>query len=241
MRSPFGIFRYILSTCAFIFKGVMGIIITIDGPAGAGKSTTARALAEKLGFDFLDTGAMYRAVALACIRITQPPFSEDFLTGVVKGLQVRSQAGKVFLDQEEVTALIRSPEVTRTSGIIASSESVRKRMVELQRLSVEGKNVVCEGRDQGTVAFPKAQCKFFLTADAEARAQRRALENQANGLQTNLEELIRENQARDDRDAKRTTGPMVPAADAILLDNSQMDIDQVLALMEKEIRERCFK
>src|SRR4051812_31460724 len=140
------------------------MIVTIDGPAGSGKSTAARVLARNLEFEFLDTGAMFRAVALAATRAGVSLTDEAGLSHLLPGVRLCMTAGRVLLDGEEVGELIRTPEISAGSSVVAASAVVRPRLAALQRQVVAGRNFVCEGRDQGTVVFPDAQCKFFLTA-----------------------------------------------------------------------------
>jgi cytidylate kinase len=214
------------------------MIITIDGPAGAGKSSAARALAQRLGFEFLDTGAMYRAVTLAAVRTGIGLMDQQSLSALLDGMTLELPAGKVLLNGEDVSELIRTPEITTQSAPIASSPLVRRRLVEWQRRIAQGRNMVCEGRDQGTIVFPDAECKFFVTADPTERARRRLHELHARGETTTLAEVLAAQEARDARDAARDIAPMVPAADAILLDTTTFSLDQVVAQMEQLVRER---
>jgi cytidylate kinase len=215
------------------------MIVTIDGPAGAGKSTAARALARRLGFDFLDTGAMYRAVTLAALRAGCDLDSEDALARLVNDLTLELPPGHVLLDGEDVTNAIRTPEVSAGTGKVASSPAVRRRLGELQRALAAGRNIVCEGRDQGTIVFPDAARKFFLVADPVERARRRHRELLARGQDVPWEEVLAAQQARDARDAARDIAPMVPAADALLLDSTGLTLEQVVDRMEQEVR-RCI-
>lgn len=212
------------------------MIVTIDGPAGAGKSTAARALAQRLGFDYLDTGAMYRAVTLAALRRQIDRQDQAALAQLVSELTLEMPPGKVVLDGEDVGSLIRSAEVTAASRAIADSPAVRHRLVDLQRKIATGRNIVCEGRDQGTVVFPKAACKFFLLADPVQRAQRRQKEMQARGESVSLDEIVQAQKERDARDAARDLAPMVPAADAIVLDSTSLTAEQVVDVMEEHVR-----
>lgn len=214
------------------------MIITIDGPAGAGKSSAARALANRLGFEFLDTGAMYRAVTLAALRARIELTDQDALGRLLEPMQLDLPAGRVLLQGEDVTGLIRTPQITAASAPIASSPVVRRRLVEWQRRIAHGRDMVCEGRDQGTVVFPQAECKFFLVADAAERAGRRWRELQARGDSATFEQVLADQQARDARDAARDIAPMVPAADAILLDSTAFTLDEVITRMEHEARRR---
>jgi CMP/dCMP kinase len=214
------------------------MIVTIDGPAGAGKSSAARLLAARLGFDFLDTGAMYRAVTLAALRARSDLADQAALARLVDTLHLAMPSGRVLLNEEDVTLPIRSAEVTAASGAVASSPVVRRKLVEWQRQMAAGRNFVCEGRDQGTIVFPDALCKFFLFADPEERARRRHREITHGGGAIQFEEILEAQQARDARDAGRDIAPMVPATDAVLLDSTPLTLGQVVDLMEKTVRER---
>jgi cytidylate kinase len=212
------------------------MIITIDGPAGAGKSSAAKGLARRLGFDFLDTGATFRCVTLAALRAGINTRDQNALAALLDGLWIEMPPGKVVLNDEDVTAAIRVTEVTAASGEIASSPVVRRRLAEFQRQIAAGRNMVCEGRDQGTVVFPDAARKFFLVADPAERARRRQGEMAARGETVPLEEVLAAQKARDHRDAARDLAPMVPAADAILLDSTHLSLDEVIDRMEQEVR-----
>jgi cytidylate kinase len=214
------------------------MIVTIDGPAGAGKSSAARALARRLGFDFLDTGAMYRAVTLAALRAGCDLDDEQALARLVAGLTLEMPPSRVVLGGEDVTDGIRTPEVTAGTGKVASSPAVRRRLGEWQRALAAGRNVVCEGRDQGTIVFPDAARKFFLVADPVERARRRHREMLARGEAVPWEDVLAAQQARDATDAARGIAPMVPAADALLLDSTGLTLEQVVDRMEQEVR-RC--
>ncbi len=214
------------------------MIITIDGPAGAGKSTAAKLLAQRLGFDFLDTGAMYRAVTLAALRAPIDLHDQAVLGRLLDTLHLELPAGRVLLNGEDITGLIRTPQITAASGPIASSPVVRQRLVAWQRRMAEGRSIVCEGRDQGTVVFPDAACKFFLVADAAERARRRQRDLAAAGQVMTFDEVLAAQEVRDARDAARNIGPMVPAADAIRLDSTAWTIDEMVTRMEKEARSR---
>jgi cytidylate kinase len=218
------------------------MIVTIDGPAGAGKSSAARALARRLGFEFLDTGAMYRAVTLMGLRAGLDLTDQDALARLVDGLRLdMPPGGRVLVNGEDVTDRLRTAEVTAASGAVASSPVVRRRLVEIQRAVTAGRDVVCEGRDQGTVVFPDAACKFFLVADPVERARRRQREMQARGEAFPWEEVLRAQEVRDQRDAARAVGPMVPAPDAVLLDSTHLSLDEVVDRMEAEVRRRCVR
>jgi cytidylate kinase len=212
------------------------MIITIDGPAGAGKSSAARALAQRLGFEFLDTGAMYRSVALAARRAGVDLADPAAAEALVAGLRLELPAGRVLLDGEDVSAAIRRPEVTAATGAAADSPAVRRRLADLQRAIAAGRNMVAEGRDQGTVVFPDAVCKFFLVADPEERARRRQRELEARHEPVDFAALLAAILERDRRDAARDIAPMRPADDAILLDTTRLSLDEVVDRMETECR-----
>jgi cytidylate kinase len=214
------------------------MIITIDGPAGAGKSTVAKALARRLDFDYLDTGAMYRAVTLAALRANLDLHDQTALSALLASLTLEMPPGRVLLNGEDVSGLIRTAEVTAASGPIASSPAVRRRLVELQRRAAAGRNMVCEGRDQGTIVFPDSACKFFLVADPLERARRRQRQMEAAGEAVTLEEVLRAQEARDARDAARDLAPMRPAEDAIEINTTGLDVDQVVDRMEQIARSR---
>jgi cytidylate kinase len=210
-------------------------VVTIDGPAGAGKSTVARLLAERLGWRFLDTGAMYRAVTLAALRLGTDLTSDQALGALAARLSVSLPPGRVLLDGEDVTAAIRSLEVTRASRFVADSPAVRHRLVEWQRAFAAIEDTVTEGRDQGTIVFPDAFRKFFLTATAEERARRRAADHRARGEAVSLEAILEDQRARDARDEARAIAPMKPASDATIIDTTGMSIDQVVEELVERI------
>lgn len=214
-------------------------VVTIDGPAGAGKSTVARRVAERLGWRLLDTGAMYRAVALAAIRAAVDLASDEALGALVETLRVDLPPGCVLLDGEDISAEIRSVEVTRSTRFAADSPSVRRTLVAWQRRFAEAeREVITEGRDQGTIVFPDAFRKFFLTASDEERARRRHAEFAARGEAVDLASVLADLQARDAQDAARAIAPMRPADDALIVDTTGVDLDEVVGRIEAEIRER---
>ena len=195
------------------------MLIAIDGPAGAGKSTVARAVARALGFEFLDSGAMYRAAALAALRGGDP-------TRVVVEL-----GDRVLLDGEDVTDAIRSPEVTEMASKVAADPAVREALVELQRRIIAGGDHVAEGRDIGTVVWPQAELKVFLTASPEERARRRAAQ-----LGADMEAILVEQRLRDLRDSTREHSPLQPAPDAVEIDTTGLDFDQVVERIVERVR-----
>ncbi|MBY0231633.1 MAG: (d)CMP kinase [Gemmataceae bacterium] len=217
----------------------MPMIVTIDGPAGAGKSTAARRLAARLGFAFLDTGAMYRAVALAARRAAVAWTDDRALAPLVEALPLEMEPGGVVrLAGEDVSSLIRTPEVSQGASVVADSPAVRPRLTDMQRRLAQGRSIVCEGRDQGTVVFPDAGCKFFLVADPEERLQRRLAEMRAKGHHPDEATIRREMAERDARDSGRELAPLRPAEDAVRVDSTAMSADEVVAFMEAEVRRR---
>jgi cytidylate kinase len=215
------------------------MIITIDGPAGAGKSSAARELARRLGFEFLDTGAMYRAVSLAALRAGLDVTDHAAVAALLPTLTIEMPPGKVILNGEDVTVAIRTADVTTASSPIADNAAVRGRLGELQRALAAARDMVSEGRDQGTVVFPDAACKFFLVADEAERARRRQREMAARGEILDLEAVLAAQQVRDRRDARRDVAPMKPAGDAIVLDTTHLTLTQVVDRMEQTVR-RCI-
>jgi len=214
------------------------MIVTIDGPAGAGKSTAARRLAERLGFHFLDTGAMYRAVAWAAIERSVPLENQQALADLARRLQIDLQEGRITVDGRDVTREIRTQEVTAATRYAADAPGVRDRLIELQREFARGRDVVAEGRDQGTVAFPGAACKIFLTASPAERARRRQADLAAAGEQVPLEALIAQQQQRDAEDAQRPVGALQAAEDAIEVCTDGMTLERVVDKLEALVRRR---
>ena len=209
------------------------MIITIDGPAGSGKSTVARLLAKQLGASFLDTGAMYRAVTLAAMQAGVDMSDEEKLLGALKNSKFQFAAKQnrmlVSIDGVDVTERIRQPEVTANVRYIASAAKLRHKLVQMQRQFAAGKEkIITEGRDQGTVAFPDADVKFFLTAEPGERAGRRQKQLWTKGSGQSLEQVQRAIQQRDKRDWNRTVAPLRPAADAIVLDTTDLSIKEVV-------------
>ncbi len=214
------------------------MIVTIDGPAGSGKSTAARRLAERLGFDFLDTGAMYRAVALEVLARGIDIDDVARVVQVAHTIEIEALGPVVRAGGRDVTSTIRTPEVTSAASKVAAIPQVRTELVRLQRQAAERRNVVSEGRDQGTVVFPLAECKFYLTADPNERARRRQLELAEQGETIAFEDLLRQILERDNRDRTRETAPLRPADDAIRIDTSHLTPDEMVVRLETLVRER---
>jgi cytidylate kinase len=214
------------------------MIITIDGPAGAGKSTVARTLARRLGFTFLDTGAMYRAVTLAAYRRRLPWDDVDAMAELARHVRIYLDDDSVWLDGDDVTDAIRTLEVTSLVRYAANNPQVREEMVRLQRAAVSGKNVVTEGRDQGTVVFPQAELKIFLTAGPEERARRRLRDLNARGEYPTFEEVLAKQNARDASDQDRDVGPLVAAADAVHLVSDGHTLEEVIEMIETMARNK---
>lgn len=214
------------------------MIVTIDGPAGAGKSSTARELASRLKFQFLDTGAMYRAVTWLCLQQGVDLHDEQVVAEAARRGRFQFEAGRVYVDGREVTREIRRSAVTNDTRFVAGNDRVRAFLVELQRRLAAGADVVTEGRDQGTVAFPHAECKFFLTASPLKRALRRQQDLALNGEQVAIDDILAQQEGRDQRDENRPYGALKPARDAILIDTTDLDFDQVVIRMEQIVREK---
>lgn len=212
------------------------MIITIDGPAGAGKSSVARALARRLGFRYLDTGAMYRAVALAGLRRGIDWSRPDGLADLAATLDISVKGERIYLGGEDVTEAVRISEVTSVTRYAADNPRVRELLVALQRKMAEGQDIVTEGRDQGTVVFPHAECKIFLTATPEERARRRLQDLHAQGEPAMLEQVLAAQQRRDHEDSTRAVGPLVRAPDAIEVLTDGLTQEQVVDRLEALVR-----
>lgn len=215
------------------------MIVTIDGPAASGKGTVAKGIAARLGFEYLDTGAMYRAIALAAIRRNIACDDRSGVAAFLPEITLEMPPGLVILNGEDVTEQIRAPELSQGASKVGSIPAVRAFLVPQQRQIAAGRNIICEGRDQGTVVFPDAPVKFFVTADVRARAERRYLQFKEQGIQTTLEREIAELKERDKRDSEREVGPLREPPDAIHIDTTHMTPDEVLNRLEREIR-KCL-
>ena len=217
-------------------------IVAIDGPAGAGKSTVAKRVAKDLGFVLLDTGALYRAVALAAKRggvdVKDASRAGALAEDLARRSAIRLESERVTLDGEDVSREIRTPDIGMDASTVSAHPAVRKALLDMQRKAGEDGGIVAEGRDIGTVVFPDAEFKFFLTASAEVRAKRRFEELVAKGQKVSQEETLAEVKARDAQDEGRVVAPLKPAADAQLLDSSSMGIDAVVDLVLARVRAR---
>jgi len=222
------------------------LVITIDGPAASGKSTAARLLARKLGVSFLDTGAMYRAVTLAAMQDGVDLNDEKKLLSVTKThefqFSVKDDKMTVCIDGTDITEQIRNPQVTANARFIASAPKVRDKLVQMQRQFAESqKKIVTEGRDQGTLAFEDADIKFYLTADLAERARRRQAELRIKSGCESLEQIQKAIEERDKSDQKRAFGPLKPAEDAIVVDTTNLSIEEVVEKLLVYMKEKCLK
>lgn len=222
-------------------------IVTIDGPSGAGKSTISKLLAAKLHFTYLDTGAMYRAVGLQVERSGLDLEAEKSREKLVKLLDIlnlalapgeEGQETRVFLHGEDVSDAIRTPEMAMVASRVSADPEVRKKLTEMQRALGNKGAIVAEGRDMGTIVFPDAMYKFFLDATPAERAQRRQKQLLEQGQRLEYEELLAQIRKRDRDDSSRSLAPLKPAPDAVVIDSSQMSIDEVVSFMLKAVHEK---
>ena len=207
--------------------------IAIDGPAGAGKSTIAKAVAEELGFVYIDTGAMYRAIGLGAVRrkvdTTDQKGGEHILNELEVTIRHTDQGQQIFLNGENVSQAIRMPEISVAASQVAVIPAVRLKLVELQRKLAEETDVIMDGRDIGTYVLPNAQLKIFLTASPEARARRRYDELSAKGIETTFDEVFRDMEFRDQNDSSRAFAPLKPAEDSVLVDSTDLTLPEAVA------------
>ena len=215
----------------------MGYNVAIDGPAGAGKSTVAKRVAKELGFIYVDTGAMYRAMAVYFLKQGLTPADTEKIAEVVTGADVsiayEDGVQQVFLNGENVTSLLRTEEVGNMASVSSAIKEVRAQIFDLQRELARTKDVVMDGRDIGTNILPNAETKVYLTASVETRAKRRYLELQEKGVACDLAEIARDIEERDTRDMNRDIAPLKQADDAVLVDSSDMNIDEVVEAIKK--------
>jgi CMP/dCMP kinase len=218
---------------------VKKLIVAIDGPAGAGKSTVAKRLAEELGYTYMDTGAMYRAFAWKVMREAIDLGDERSLRKILRETKIDLKRDngrlRVFVDGRDITDQIRTPELSQTASKVSTLRAVRERMVELQRAMGREGGVVVEGRDIGTVVFPRAEVKIYLDASSEERARRRFEELRAQGKKINLKETLKEMDERDRRDQEREVAPLRKAEDAVVIDSTQLDAEGVMERIMREV------
>ncbi len=214
------------------------MIVTIDGPAGAGKSSISRRLAETIGYEFLDTGAMYRAIALLGLRANTDWEDEQRLVDFARTVEMDLSGPRVLLFGEDVTEEIRTQRVTAVTRYSAKNVGVREQLVRLQREIAHGKDIVTEGRDQGTLVFPNAECKIFLTASPEERARRRVNDLAARGESVEFDDILQQQAKRDEEDSQREVGPLRKAEDATEVMTDGMTEEEVLAKLV-QIVQRC--
>ncbi|MDD4156671.1 MAG: (d)CMP kinase [Candidatus Cloacimonetes bacterium] len=216
------------------------MIIAIDGPAASGKSTTAKLIAEKLNFIYIDTGAMYRAVALYALKNNLDISNHKNLIKIINSITIRferiNNENHIFLNNIDVTSEIRLPEITKLSSNIATKKIIRDKMVEIQRLLAINQKIIMDGRDIGTVVFPNANYKFFLTASIETRALRRLNEQLTKGIVSNLEDIKNDLIWRDKNDSEREFSPLKKAEDAIEVDTSNMTIEEQVKYILKVLQ-----
>lgn len=221
----------------------MGINIAIDGPGGAGKSTVARAVAKQLGFIYVDTGAIYRAIGLKFVRMGKS-FTNENIISVLPGTELSlthiDGEQHIIIDGEDVSSLIRTQEISSAASKVSAVPEVRAFLLDLQRDIARKNNVIMDGRDVGTVILPNAEVKIFLTANVEVRARRRHRELMAKGLETpdTFERVLKEVAERDKADSERATAPLKPAEDAVLVDTSDMDFEQSVQTVINIIRRK---
>jgi len=212
------------------------MVIAIDGPAGAGKSTAAKLLAERLGFAYLDTGSMYRAVTLKVLRKKVDPRDEERVAAIARDCRINFVSGKVFLDGEDVSEAIRRPLINTTISPIAANPAVRDLLVKMQQgIGVQG-NYVAEGRDTATVVFPEAEFKFYLDARLDERASRRHRELTDKGVSVNREQIEEEVKSRDQADRSRSVGALKRASGSRYLDTTNLSIEQVVDTLYQVVK-----
>ncbi len=207
-------------------------VVTIDGPSGAGKSTIARLLAARIGFRYLDTGALYRAVALHLRRRGLGEDAPDeIIAGLLKDLDVSFSDGRVFLNREDVSDAVRSTEIGHYSSVFSARKPVREFLLSIQRSYPEEFDTVVEGRDMGTVVFPEAWVKFFLDASEDERAARRCRQLRKKGVAITMEEALRDVRRRDERDSRRALAPLRRPSDAVYIDTTSLGIEETIEKM----------
>jgi len=216
--------------------------IAIDGPAGAGKSTMAKILSKKYGAIYLDTGAMYRTVGLKAIKMNVDTKDENAINNIIKDINIEiafdNDSQIIYLDGQDVTNQIRTPQISIAASDVAVFNSVRLKMVEMQRKIAKDNNVVMDGRDIGTYVLPKAKYKFYLVADVLERAKRRAIELDKKNIKTDINKIVEDMKYRDQNDSNRAFAPLSQAKDAIKIDTTNLNINQVINVMIGYIHEK---
>ena len=210
-------------------------VVTIDGPSGSGKGTLARTLAERYGWHYLDSGALYRILALAAVDAGLPLTDEGALAALVPSLDIAFQGEDVILNGTQVSDQLRTESIGNAASQVAALPAVRTALLEKQRAFAKSPGLVADGRDMGTVVFPEALLKIFLTASAEVRAERRYNQLRNKGLGVSLRALLETIRERDERDKTRAVAPLVPAEDALVLDSTALSSSQVVAVVAAEI------
>lgn len=218
------------------------LLITIDGPAGAGKTTVSRALAQRLSYTYVDTGALYRGIALAARNTGISPDDENRLETLLKTLSLsymKTEAGpRLVLNGSDITDRIRTPDITMAASRISAQPVVREYLLDLQRKLGKDRGVVFEGRDMGTIVFPDADIKFFLDADLKTRAIRRFEELQSKSPAHSLDTVEKEMKIRDQNDSSRSIAPLKPADDAVIIDATRLPVQEVVGLMISQINQK---
>jgi cytidylate kinase len=220
----------------------MSFVVAIDGPAGSGKGTITKLIGKNLNLINIDTGAMFRCVALKMKRNNINVEDEDKIKELLEDINIElkniENTIKVFLDGEDVSNAIRTEEISKFASSVSTIPIVRTNLLELQRKVAEGKKVIMEGRDIGTVVFPNADVKIYLDASAEERARRRLKQNEALGIESNYNQILQEIKIRDQRDSNREIAPLKKADDAIVVDSTNMSIDEVVSKIEAIVKEK---
>jgi cytidylate kinase len=219
----------------------MSFIVAVDGPAGSGKSTISKVVADKFNLTYLDTGAMYRMIAYKSLKDGIDLDNTEEVVKLLENVNLDMKDGKFFVDGEDVSSEIRTPEVTAIVSKVAAIKEVREKLVDLQRKISHGKNVILDGRDIGTVVFPNADLKIFLVASPEERAKRRVLDFKNKGIEEKYEDVLSEIIRRDEFDSNRKESPLKKAEDAIEIDTSFMNIGEVVEAISKLIEDKLQK
>ncbi len=221
------------------------LVVTIDGPAGSGKSTTAMIVAERLGYMYLDTGAMYRAITLKVLRNRVDPEDDASLEKILKNTSIEVKCTprglRILIDGEDVTCLLRDERISRFSSIVSALKPVRKKMIELQRKLGSGGGIVAEGRDMGSVVFPDADVKIYLDADIRTRALRRQKQLHEKGIDVELEKIEEDIKWRDEQDSKRELSPLIVPEGAIVIDTTHLTIEEQVQKVLDIVKSRMGK